>query len=195
MSLFKKQREQINLIIVETSILLFREKRYDKVTIDEITKKVGIGKGTFYNYFSSKQEVLLYWFEQKFEKLDLESMADCEKSIRENLFELIHNLILAFDEGQDLLLSFLKEMMNAHTENRLNGRFVLRNTIKKVVANSKDYYRMENSNVDLKIKILNSALFLPMLNWVYSGNYIDGLEDEMKKIVDICLDGMLKVPE
>lgn len=44
--------------ILDTAERLFRKKGYEKCTINEILKEVGIAKGTFYYYFKSKEEVL-----------------------------------------------------------------------------------------------------------------------------------------
>lgn len=40
------------------AIELFREKGYDRVSVDEIVKKAGTAKGTFYIYFSSKADII-----------------------------------------------------------------------------------------------------------------------------------------
>jgi AcrR family transcriptional regulator len=44
--------------IVSAAMELFNLKGYDKATINEIIRKAGIAKGTFYYYFKSKEEVL-----------------------------------------------------------------------------------------------------------------------------------------
>lgn len=44
--------------ILDTAEKLFRTKGYEKCTINEILKEVGIAKGTFYYYFKSKEDVL-----------------------------------------------------------------------------------------------------------------------------------------
>ena len=41
--------------IVKVSVNLFRKKGYDATSIDEIIKKAGIGKGTFYQHFKNKE--------------------------------------------------------------------------------------------------------------------------------------------
>ena len=41
--------------IVKVSVNLFRQKGYDATSIDEIIKKTGIGKGTFYQHFKNKE--------------------------------------------------------------------------------------------------------------------------------------------
>lgn len=44
--------------ILETAHLFFSEKGYDKTSVNDIIRKLGISKGAFYHYFNSKDEVL-----------------------------------------------------------------------------------------------------------------------------------------
>lgn len=53
----KKYDVRLNEIL-DAAELLFVEKGYEKATINDILGKVGIGKGTFYYYFKSKEEVM-----------------------------------------------------------------------------------------------------------------------------------------
>ncbi len=57
MRLTKKADERKNQILDE-ALLLFITKGYSETTINDILQAVGIGKGTFYHYFTSKEEVL-----------------------------------------------------------------------------------------------------------------------------------------
>lgn len=45
-------------LLYECAIELFQEKGYDKVSVDEIVKKAGMAKGTFYIYFESKAAII-----------------------------------------------------------------------------------------------------------------------------------------
>ncbi|NJE13628.1 TetR/AcrR family transcriptional regulator [Thermococcus sp. LS2] len=44
--------------ILKAARELFAEKGYDKTTVDEIVERAGVAKGTFYNYFKSKEELI-----------------------------------------------------------------------------------------------------------------------------------------
>ncbi len=50
--------------IFETSMQLFAEKGYDATSIEEITAKVGVAKGTLYYHFSSKEEIFNFLIEE-----------------------------------------------------------------------------------------------------------------------------------
>lgn len=54
----KKEYDERKKEILDTAEGLFRVIGYEKCTIMDIIKEVGIAKGTFYHYFKSKEEVL-----------------------------------------------------------------------------------------------------------------------------------------
>ncbi|MGG5317452.1 TetR/AcrR family transcriptional regulator [Enterococcus sp. AZ072] len=53
-----KEHETRRTEIIDTAEQLFLTKGYEKATINDILKQIGIAKGTFYHYFKSKEEVL-----------------------------------------------------------------------------------------------------------------------------------------
>ena len=56
MRVTKKYNVRLNEIL-DAAEMLFAQKGYEKTTINNILEKVGIGKGTFYHYFQSKEEL------------------------------------------------------------------------------------------------------------------------------------------
>jgi TetR/AcrR family transcriptional regulator, cholesterol catabolism regulator len=58
------RREQAKLErrerIYEAALSLFREQGYESTTVDQITRQAGLAKGTFFNYFPTKDAVLRY---------------------------------------------------------------------------------------------------------------------------------------
>lgn len=53
-----KEYDERRTEILDTAEKLFYMKGYDKCTVNDILKAIGIAKGTFYHYFASKEEVL-----------------------------------------------------------------------------------------------------------------------------------------
>lgn len=65
MSIFTmEKRESIKTAMLEVGIKLIEQKGMQHVTISQISKQTGIGKGTFYHFYKSKEsfiyEVILY---------------------------------------------------------------------------------------------------------------------------------------
>jgi AcrR family transcriptional regulator len=52
--------------IVDNALRLFRERGYDDVSVEEITRAAGVAKGTFYSYFSVKSDIIV----EEFWKID-----------------------------------------------------------------------------------------------------------------------------
>ncbi|MBN2443162.1 MAG: TetR/AcrR family transcriptional regulator [Spirochaetales bacterium] len=44
--------------LIEAAMELFREKGFEKTSVDDINKKVGVTKGAFYYHFASKEDLL-----------------------------------------------------------------------------------------------------------------------------------------
>ncbi len=59
MSLRDRKKKQRNKRIFAAGARLFKEKGYADVTISDIAKEADVGVGTIYNYFSSKNDILL----------------------------------------------------------------------------------------------------------------------------------------
>ena len=49
--------------LVEAACAVFAEKGYASTRVAEIAERAGVGKGTVYEYFSSKEELLFAVFE------------------------------------------------------------------------------------------------------------------------------------
>ena len=76
---------------------------YKKMTIDDLAREVGIGKGSIYLYFSSKEEIALSHIDRIIErlKINLTDIAERPSSVDERLREMIVERVLyRFDSVQ-----------------------------------------------------------------------------------------------
>lgn len=53
----EREKRQRQNDIIDAARKLFAEKNFDEVSMDEIAKKVGLGKGTLYLYFKNKESL------------------------------------------------------------------------------------------------------------------------------------------
>ena len=100
---------------------------YKKMTIDELANAVGIGKGSIYLHFSSKEEIALSHVDRIVErlKIELKRIAGVEnQSFEERLRQmLLKRVLYRFDSVQhytqslDDLLSALRPKLLARREN------------------------------------------------------------------------------
>ena len=69
----EQEREVIRCKLLDAGIEILAKKRYRDIAIDEITAEVGIAKGTFYNFFPSK-EVFFYEIMQLIKERNRDSL-------------------------------------------------------------------------------------------------------------------------
>jgi AcrR family transcriptional regulator len=89
----QKNKEQTKTRILQVALELFREKGLEKTTTKEISKQAGIAEGTLFNYFKTKEDLALYFFQKETE--DLIQWFRAEKRLQkaplpEKLFAIIH---------------------------------------------------------------------------------------------------------
>ncbi|HKK47864.1 MAG TPA: TetR/AcrR family transcriptional regulator [Alkalispirochaeta sp.] len=58
----QQQAMETKKFIFDTAVALFDEQGYDNVTVEEITKRAGVAKGSFYTYFRSKSDIVIEEF-------------------------------------------------------------------------------------------------------------------------------------
>ncbi|MBC5773354.1 TetR/AcrR family transcriptional regulator [Pontibacter sp. KCTC 32443] len=64
-----QRREASKNLIIETALQLFSQKGFDKTSIRTIAETAGISLGLMYNYFKSKDELLVEIFKQGYEDI------------------------------------------------------------------------------------------------------------------------------
>lgn len=117
-SITKKGRAA-RLKILDTSIELFEELGYKETTIKEICRVSDVGVGTFYHYFSSKQDILdeFISFEQEEILKEISEYIDPSYTSRINkLLEILFKYIEM--KGKEFMAAFLaKNMTSPQSEN------------------------------------------------------------------------------
>ena len=75
-------REDISDLILDAADRLLARYGYKKMTIDDVAKEVGIGKGTIYLHFKSKEEIALARVDRIVDRLNerLRAIADSNGS-------------------------------------------------------------------------------------------------------------------
>ena len=58
--------------ILKAAIDLFSRKGFENTSVESITRRAKIAKGTFYNFFEKKEDVLLYFLDREYSKSEKE---------------------------------------------------------------------------------------------------------------------------
>jgi len=100
---------------------LFRRQGFDETRVEEITQAAGVAKGTFFNYFPTKEDVLLYIGERHMNRLGAVLSKDSVQpearghSAVAELKLLMHTLADSLEPDRELVrLAVEKAMKIAH---------------------------------------------------------------------------------
>lgn len=90
----QKQAQQTKAAIMDSALELFHEHGFDAVTVEDITQKAGVAKGSFYTYFTTKSDIIV----DEFWKID----AYYKKYSTQNLrrYDTAREKLLAFTRAQ-----------------------------------------------------------------------------------------------
>lgn len=103
--------------ILDAAETLFYERGYQPTMISDIVKKIGVAQGTFYYYFSSKEEIVDALIKRHLAKFKaaIEAAANSADTSLPRKIELITNIVLSsIKVKQGLLLEFLYNDRHLH---------------------------------------------------------------------------------
>lgn len=103
----RKIEKDTRQILIESAQKLMAANGYHNTKVEEITKESGVAKGTFYNYFTSKEEMLFEMVkekEQEFRNI-AENLEYKENNFENNMKKMIKsNLIFAVNNQEFFMI-------------------------------------------------------------------------------------------
>lgn len=121
-----KEREIVRNRLLEVGEVCFTESGLKKTSIEVVTEKAGIGRGTFYHFFSSKEDLYLTVIELVSERVQASLLKEIEKGAEapEATFRLfLEKLFMLADENPLLGVLFTrKEVLNSLLNNLPDDR-------------------------------------------------------------------------
>jgi AcrR family transcriptional regulator len=89
--------------LYEAALELFRSQGYEATTVADITRRAGVAKGTFFNYFPTKDAVLRYMGAREVGRLGAASLAGGGTSSLARLKRLLAALARSLEQDRDLV--------------------------------------------------------------------------------------------
>lgn len=116
--MMKQRRKEL----IETAIKLFAEKGFQSTSVQDIVSSYGISKGAFYNYFSSKEELLVDIFKYYNDKFNLKTdeIDALNISPREKLQKRIYLQFKYFMRHRDFIVMYFREQNQSINEGLRN---------------------------------------------------------------------------
>ena len=139
--------------LLEAGMFYFSINGVDATRVEDITKKAGVAKGTFYNYFSSKEALLekIMIFRVEKNMVFFNSIRGSEASFEEKIIQYLRERFNKFIEdpktfytiltltktGEIMLLKNLKEKLGSR------GEKLIREFFEENIEHIKEEYREE----------------------------------------------------
>ena len=186
MRVTKKYNVRLNEIL-DAAEMLFAQTGYEKTTINSILEKVGIGKGTFYHYFQSKEEladaVVARVAEYMTARVNTSQSRPAENA-HDKMLAALYALSLRIAENPHLdLIDAMGNPYNAFLHQKVTVNVVrLLAPILAAIAEegiAEGFYQSEYPLETFEISI---SAILTLHNWNIMGKSLDELELRMTAI-------------
>jgi len=173
-----KKKRTTRKAILDAAVKLFSSKGFEHTSIEELAREAGVGKGTIYGYFATKQEIFLAFCEEEidyvFERLDRE--VDPKAPLLEQIVALS---MLQFDfvsANREFGRIFCQEMAFPREETADKSRHIDARYLERVLAIIRRAQQRGElkPECDLLLALANfHAYYLFVLSGWYSGYFRD----------------------
>ena len=97
-----RRRLQTRKLLIQTTLQLVLEKGYDAISIQDITERADLGRGTFYLHFKDKEEVVWTAFRDLFQELEQEAHKQLDRHMPQVEFYGLLNIFRHAEKNRDL---------------------------------------------------------------------------------------------
>lgn len=180
--------------IKEQSIIFFEKKGFSETSIQDIVEALNVTKGTFYYYYSSKEQLLMEIHKEYIDDLlqRQQKIIDSGESQNAKLKGIIHLLISDIARNGDSGKVFFREMRHLADENATE----IKKRREKFRLNIEEVIREGAENGEFKQQLqpdITALAVLGMTNWTYQWFNTAGelTADELaEQYCSIILDGI-----
>jgi AcrR family transcriptional regulator len=182
--------------IFHAAIELFAQRGLHNVTVEQITERADVGKGTFFNYFSGKEEVLAYFGASQVERLtEAAARGEIRGSAPERIVQIVRILAchpaLTQDLSRALLVAYLH--LGTDAEQYCPTVWQVTDLLAEIIraGQSDGVFSRERSPEDTALFVLGQ-FFLAQLTWC-TGYSPGPLAETAGRFVALAVDA-LRIP-
>jgi AcrR family transcriptional regulator len=190
----ERKKEETKERIFRCACKLFRDKGFEDTTIDEITERADVAKGTFFNYFPRKEAVLGYLSEVRMASTleNAEVILAAEDPARHKLAELYGDIAAGYEVDRDLAWFVLMESMKRAFAVSEDVHHRWRSLTIEVISQGQrtGELRAEVDPTRAEL-VLHSVLMGTLFMWLKCPEKVNmNLQDELRQRLSLVLDGL-----
>lgn len=181
-----RRRQETHARIFETAMRLFAERGFANTPVGDITDAADVAKGTFFNYFPSKEAILEALAERQLGVVRAaEERARTAASVRPVILEMIHALAERPSRSQLLLRSLMGVALTHNSLSNFLGR-VLEGGRAHVAAIMKRGQELGELRADLEpvelARVMQHGIFGTQMIWAL------GKPKDLEKWLDLTFE-------
>lgn len=191
----QKAAQETQRKLITAGLELLKEKGFDSINVEDITKKAGVAKGTFYTYFKRKEDIVLDISRAPFGEIadEVEKMEGLE--LIDKLTHYFNRFMECVEScGINVCRQWTRDVLDPNNapDNKDRQKWAYDVDMLKNILNSaiKKGELKKNTPVELLTHILISELYGMMTCWCMSDGKFEPL-DWTKKFCSLQLKAML----
>ena len=189
----ERKKDETRERIFREAIRLFRERGFEKTTIDDITEAADVAKGTFFNYFPKKEAVLAYLSEKRLVAAEenAEATLTAQGSCSEKLIGVYLSAASAYEEDRELSRYVLNELMaRAFGPNEDTGRRWQHITL-TLIERGRETGELRRDVDPLRVESLLGSIYVATVYlWLNCSDILFPLRDELRARLELVMSGV-----
>jgi TetR/AcrR family transcriptional regulator, fatty acid metabolism regulator protein len=155
-------------VILDAAIKIFSSEGYHKAKISKIAEIAGIGAGTVYLYYKSKEDILEQLFIRTWSRIEqtlIDLTSEPDRSPKECLTELLNTIVKLIAENKDFARMVLHEYSfwsSGKSENIQNYVISIQNRVKDILEKGKEIgeFRNDLDSLDFTVYMIGGMWHL-----------------------------------
>ena len=190
----ERKKDETRRRIFREAIRLFRERGFESTTVDEITERADVARGTFFNYFPKKESVLAFLSEQRLTEAEADAGAilAADRPARARLMEIYANAASAYEEEKDLSQYVLPELLRrAFTPVKEIGPRWDQIVVEVFEQGQLSGELRGDIDPARAVTVLTSVYYSTLFMWVHCPEQMGlDLQSELRDRLDVVFDGL-----
>ena len=182
----KRRRE-----IFDAAVHLILEKGFAETSMREIAAAAGVGKSTLYDYFPTKDDVLVFLFEEELNRLNHQALdiAAMDLPAVERLRRIMHMHLEILVKNKNLLLFLSMEVQRLSQDSQKRIQ-VKRHAYQDMLRSVIEQGQAEGSIRPLDATMASKILLATMTPVVFTSRPVGTPEEMLSHSLDIVMNGL-----
>ncbi|MDQ0059172.1 TetR/AcrR family transcriptional regulator [Paenibacillus harenae] len=186
------RKQETKKQIIYHAVALFKQKGYENVTVEEITKSCGIAKGTFFNYFEKKEHILLHVADSYTGLMSGIVQKQQEGELKSRLLGIFGAVLAIYVKHADIMGPALIESLKTaiQSDDRPTNIAVFQETIHGIIEAERQSGSFRSRWESSIIASLLTGIFVNVLVNRFSGSTEEKMLDELGQQLEVVWKGV-----